>query len=115
MMGPMVAYGMKRQATMQLFRFAIVMLMGALACIYVNAHEVIGLAAATVIFFTGFNYLEASLPSLIAKHCPVGAKGSAMGIYTSCQFLGAFAGGALGGSLYEFYTVQTVFNAPLCF
>ena len=50
-------------------------------------------------FFTAFNLLEAVLPSLITKLAPPDAKGTAMGVYSSSQFLGAFAGGALGGWL----------------
>ncbi len=53
------------------------------------------------LFFVAFNLLEASLPSLVSKVAPVGAKGTATGIYSSSQFLGAFAGGALGGWLLE--------------
>ncbi|MDD2801241.1 MAG: MFS transporter, partial [Methylococcales bacterium] len=46
------------------------------------------------LFFTGFNLLEASLPSLISKTVPGDLKGTAMGIYSSAQFLGAGIGGA---------------------
>jgi MFS family permease len=41
--------------------------------------------------------LEGLLPSLIAKVAPAKAKGTAMGIYSTSQFLGAFLGGAAGG------------------
>lgn len=49
------------------------------------------------LFFVGFNYLEATLPSLISKTVYAGGKGTALGVYSSFQFLGAFAGGAAGG------------------
>lgn len=49
------------------------------------------------LFFIGFNYLEATLPSLVSKVVFQGGKGTALGIYATWQFLGAFAGGALGG------------------
>ncbi|MFK7161662.1 MFS transporter [Marinospirillum sp. MEB164] len=49
------------------------------------------------VFFIGFNLLEASLPSLISKQAPMAAKGTAMGVYSTSQFLGAFLGGLLGG------------------
>ncbi|MCB1854417.1 MAG: MFS transporter [Halieaceae bacterium] len=49
------------------------------------------------LFFVGFNYLEATLPSLVSKAVFAGGKGTALGIYSTCQFLGAFAGGAAGG------------------
>lgn len=54
------------------------------------------------LFFTAFNILEASLPSMMTKLCPIKNKGTAMGIYTSAQFIGAFIGGVLGGIIYSF-------------
>jgi len=71
------------------------------------------LSGAVVLFFTGFNYLEASLPSLIAKFCPVGDKGSAMGVYSTSQFLGAFCGGMLGGGAYQLVGASGVFFVAL--
>lgn len=53
-----------------------------------------------VLFFAAFNLLEATLPSLVSKLAPAGAKGTAMGIYSTSQFLGAAVGGFLGGGLY---------------
>ncbi|KMQ73527.1 MFS transporter [Marinobacter subterrani] len=52
-------------------------------------------------FFMAFNLLEASLPSLISKEAPAASKGTAMGVYSTSQFLGAFLGGALGGMLLQ--------------
>ena len=52
------------------------------------------------LFFTAFNLLEASLPSLVAKTAPGQNKGTAMGVYSSSQFIGAFIGGLAGGWLY---------------
>lgn len=49
------------------------------------------------LFFTAFNLLEATLPSLISKQAPAGSKGTAMGVYSTCQFLGAGTGGLVGG------------------
>ncbi|HBG30365.1 MAG TPA: MFS transporter, partial [Gammaproteobacteria bacterium] len=45
------------------------------------------------LFFTGFNVLEASQPALVSQAAPVHAKGAALGVYSTAQFLGAFAGG----------------------
>ncbi len=70
---------------------------------------VLEMALLLLVFFTAFNLLEATLPSLIAKLAPPDAKGTAMGIYSSSQFLGAFAGGALGGWLRGLYGLQGVF------
>jgi len=71
--------------------------------------ELIGLIACLWIFFCGFNLLEATLPSLISKTAPGDLKGTAMGIYSSAQFIGAFLGGAAGGWLYGEFGPASVF------
>lgn len=52
------------------------------------------------VFFTFMITLEALLPSLVSRFAPAAAKGSAMGIYSSSQFFGAFTGGLGAGWLY---------------
>lgn len=64
-----------------------------------------------LMFFTAFNVLEASLPSLVSKIAPVGSKGTAMGVYSSSQFFGIFCGGTIGGWLYGNHHVAGVFYA----
>jgi MFS family permease len=61
------------------------------------------------LFFTAFNLLEAMLPSLISRVAPLDCRGTAMGIYSSSQFLGAFLGGSLGGLVQGRYGVHGVF------
>jgi predicted MFS family arabinose efflux permease len=61
------------------------------------------------LFFTAFNLLEAMLPSLISRVAPLDCRGTAMGIYSSSQFLGAFLGGSLGGLVHGRYGVHGVF------
>lgn len=61
------------------------------------------------LFFTAFNFLEASLPSLVSKTAPAEKKGTAMGIYSSSQFFGAFLGGGVGGWAYGEFGVSGVF------
>lgn len=59
--------------------------------------------AMLLLFFAAFNLLEATLPSWLSKACPAGSRGTAMGIYSTSQFMGAFVGGTLGGwSLQQF-------------
>jgi len=57
------------------------------------------LALWLLLFFVGFNILEASLPSLTSRVAPPAHKGLALGIYNTTQSVGLFAGGALGGWL----------------
>jgi MFS family permease len=62
------------------------------------------------VFFVGFNYLEATLPSLVSKTVFAGDKGSALGMYSTCQFFGAFVGGAGGGWVMQYLGVDAAFT-----
>lgn len=64
---------------------------------------------ALLIFFTAFNLLEASLPSLISKLAPPESKGTAMGVYSSSQFFGIFLGGTVGGLVQQHFHMLGVF------
>lgn len=57
------------------------------------------LSALLAIYFLGFNLLEASMPSLLSRITGSRGRGRRLGIYSTFQFLGAFAGGVLGGWL----------------
>ena len=61
------------------------------------------------LFFTAFNYLEATMPSILSRIAPAGVKGSVMGIYSSSQFLGAFTGGLIGGILASNFGEKSIF------
>ncbi|NND45742.1 MAG: MFS transporter, partial [Xanthomonadales bacterium] len=56
------------------------------------------LAAGAVVYFVAFNLLEATMPSLVSRMSGAAGRGRTMGRFTTFQFLGAFAGGALGGA-----------------
>jgi predicted MFS family arabinose efflux permease len=62
-----------------------------------------------LLFFTAFNVLEASLPSLVVKLSPADKKGTASGVYSSSQFMGAAIGGAVGGFFFQFYGYNGLF------
>ena len=109
LMVPMIIISVKQNSAKGMFQLALVILLVSLSIMTLLPHHLIALVTAIVLFFTGFNFLEASLPSLIAKFCPVGEKGTAMGVYSTCQFLGAFCGGLLGGSAYQFLGAAGVF------
>ena len=61
------------------------------------------------LFFTAFNVLEASLPSLITKLAPAHARGTAIGVYNTTQALGLFVGPWIGGWIAKNYGVTEVF------
>ncbi|MDD5033188.1 MAG: MFS transporter [Methylococcaceae bacterium] len=72
-------------------------------------NNLFGIGAMLFVFFTGFNLLEATLPSMISKVAPPQLKGTAMGVYSTAQFLGAFVGGVSGGLIYGVYGLPQVF------
>lgn len=100
---PMLIKAERQRQQPRFFRVAIALVLGAVAVIvFVPAHWTY-LAIAVVLFFTGFNFLEATLPSSLTRFAPAGRKGSASGIYATFQFFGAFVGGAAGGSIYQHF------------
>ncbi|MDX1347129.1 MAG: MFS transporter [Thiomicrorhabdus chilensis] len=77
---------------------------------FMNFHEGFwSLFFLLLIFFTAFNLLEASLPSLVVKLAPADKKGTASGVYSTSQFLGAALGGLFGGYFYQHYGYNGVF------
>lgn len=54
---------------------------------------------ALAIFFAGFNFLEAALPARLSIRATGEVRGASLGVFSSAQFLGAFAGGLAGGQL----------------
>ena len=69
--------------------------------LYFGAGNLSALLMALVVFFSAFNVMEASLPSLISKIAPAEVKGTAMGVYSSLQFFGIFIGGIIGGMAHQ--------------
>lgn len=62
-----------------------------------------------VTYFIAFNFLEATVSSLVSKQAPAVSKGTAMGVYSSSQFLGIFAGGVLAGVIYQLAGITGIF------
>lgn len=61
------------------------------------------------LFFLAFNFLEATLPSLLTRSTRRENRGTASGVYSSFQFLGAFCGGSIGGWTLQHAGVPGVF------
>ncbi len=118
LMVPLIIIGVKKKNTKATFQISLIIMVLALGLLAISGGHLWLISTAILLFFTAFNYLEASLPSLIAKFCPAGDKGSAMGVYSTSQFLGAFCGGMLGGGIYQFVGATGVFLlalALICF
>ena len=112
-MVPFIIVGEKKQKMKQVLLIAVLLLVVSLVLLAMELTSVAGISFALWVFFVAFNILEASLPSLVSKFAPAGFKGSAMGVYSTCQFLGAFAGGMLGGYLSERLGLSGVFIGVL--
>ncbi|HEY8699315.1 MAG TPA: MFS transporter [Rhizomicrobium sp.] len=96
-MVPAIIVAEKYRRMKGVFVGAVAALLVSQVMLYRGAGNFYVLLAALIIFFSGFNVMEASLPSLITKVAPPDAKGTAMGLYSSLQFLGIFVGGVVGG------------------
>jgi len=96
-MVPAIIVAEKYRRMKGVFVGAVAALLVSQVTLYLGAGNFYVLLAALIIFFSGFNVMEASLPSLITKVAPPDAKGTAMGLYSSLQFLGIFVGGVVGG------------------
>lgn len=108
LMIPLIIIAEKRRQMKKVVLTAALLIIIALV-LMTQAHAVWHWGALLLVYFLGFNLMEASLPSWLSKIAPAGSKGSAMGIYSSMQFLGAFCGGAIGGSLMSHYGYQALF------
>ncbi len=109
LMVPPIIIAEKKARMKQIFMLAVFLAMAAQALLMFAQSSLWGVAAALLVFFTSFNVLEATLPSMISKIAPLASKGTAMGVYSSVQFLGAFSGAAIGGALLQFVGGDSVF------
>ncbi len=97
----------------EVFLASIAIVGASLAVLASGLDSIGGIVAALVIFFAGFNVLEAKLPALVSRAAPRGARGAATGVYSSVQFLGTFAGAAAGGALAQHLGLLSVLVACL--
>ncbi len=106
---PFIIYGEKKRKMKRVLLGAVGTLMLTELFFWQFGDSLRTLVIGTVVFFTAFNLLEASLPSLISKVSPAGGKGTAMGVYSTSQFLGSALGGILGGWLFQHGGLSVVF------
>ena len=106
---PALFWGERRGHLRVVFLGAIALLAAVALGLAAQPPGLVAMGGLLFAFFTGFNILEASLPSLVSRIAPPDAKGAALGIYNTTQALGLFAGGALGGWLQSRWGGGTVF------
>ena len=110
---PFIIYAEKRRRIKQVFISCILIFLLAEAVLFFAGLQLWFVFAGIQLFFIGFNVLEGLLPSLVSKIAPAGYKGTAMGLYSTSQFLGVAAGGASGGWLLQLNGTPLVFLAGI--
>ena len=100
----------KKNMTRPVFTAAVFVLILSQALLFYEYRSLSGIVMGLFLFFLAFNILEAMLPALISKTAPADKKGTAVGIYSTFQFLGVFIGGSVGGWLYGEYGMTVVFE-----
>ena len=99
----------ERRGAVPVKRLAVVLLAVSQILLALAGAELWHFVLALLVFFAAFNLLEALLPSLVGRAAPAGTRGTAMGVYSTSQFLGVFIGGQLGGALYQWVGAEAVF------
>ncbi|SFR03963.1 Predicted arabinose efflux permease, MFS family [Enterobacter sp. kpr-6] len=108
---PFIIYAEVKRRMKRVFVFCVALLLVAEIILWSAGPHFWEQVLGVQIFFIAFNLMEALLPSLISKEAPAGFKGTAMGIYSTSQFLGVAIGGSLGGWVDGLFDSQTVFLA----
>jgi predicted MFS family arabinose efflux permease len=79
----------------------VAVLLASTAALALSVHWLAALCVALTVFFAALNLLEAMLPALVSKFASSDGRGAAIGVNSSAQFLGAFAGATAGGWLAD--------------
>jgi MFS family permease len=114
LMAPLMMMAIKKGKEKAAFLVSIVLLILSAISLVIAVDSVVAIAFCMLVYFVAFNFLEATMPALVARLAPANQKGSAMGVFSSGQFFGAFLGGLLGGYIAEFGELQGVFAAVAC-
>ncbi|GAB4221857.1 MAG: MFS transporter [Francisella sp.] len=108
MMFPFVMIAEVKRKMKKYFVNAVALLVICIALLLTSYKNIILISIVLTFFFASFTFLESCLPSWVSKIAPVGTKGTAMGIFSSCQFLGIFTGGMIGGVVYHHFNISGV-------
>jgi MFS family permease len=106
---PMIMLAHRAGVGLALFRIAIgIVIIGELV-LWLGPLQKMTIVFGLTAFFIGFNFLEASLPSMVSRAAPEAGRGGALGTYSTAQFIGLFAGGLGGGALSGAFGFRFVF------
>ena len=86
-----------RQGKRWTIQVALFCQLAGLILLAVTGYSWLPVVIAMTLFFTGLNFLEAALPARLSILANEHQRGASLGVFSSSQFLGAFAGGVFGG------------------
>lgn len=86
-----------RQGKRWTIQVALLCQLAGLLLLAVTGYAWLPVVIAMTLFFTGLNFLEAALPARLSILANEHQRGASLGVFSSSQFLGAFAGGVFGG------------------
>lgn len=109
LMVPAVIVAEKRNKLKRVFLLAIALMLVAQTGMALYMPNLLMIYIWLGLYFVAFNILEATQPSLISKIAPTEAKGTAMGVYNTCQALAMGVGAPLAGTLYQHFGPAPVF------
>ncbi|MEN9773703.1 MAG: hypothetical protein RL322_773 [Pseudomonadota bacterium] len=96
-MMPAVGWGERRGRTRVVFLLSVAALVCVLLGLASRPQGIVPFALLLFVFFSAFNILEASLPSMVSRHAPASVRGAALGLFNTTQSLGLFTGGLVAG------------------
>ena len=97
LMLPMIIYAEKNRQHARMMLLAVMLIAVVQFSFGMFQFPMVIVIIAMTIYFTGFNLMEALLPSMISRIAPLSGKGTALGVYSTSQFAGAFLGGPVAG------------------
>lgn len=106
---PFIIYAEVKRRMKRVFIFCVALMLVAEVVLWLAGGHFWTLVIGVQLFFVGFNLMEAILPSLVSKESPPGFKGTAMGLYSTSQFIGVAIGGSMGGWVFGHFDAQSVF------
>lgn len=106
---PFIIYAEVKRRMKRVFVGCVALMLIAEIILWGSGNHFWTLVLGVQLFFIGFNLMEAILPSLVSKESPPGYKGTAMGLYSTSQFIGVAIGGSMGGWVFGHIDAQSVF------
>lgn len=109
LMLPMIIFAEKKRQHAKVMIIAVLLIAAVQMSFGYFELSLVWVVGSVMLYFAGFNLLEALLPSMISRIAPLSAKGTALGVYSTFQFSGAFLGGPVAGLILQFQGMSGIY------